>query len=66
MELTICQRLAVISIPLPLNKFRICPRPKVTLEMRTAVFTFSFARALNKKPLKMTSSRKPTQSMLRI
>ena len=38
--------------------------PKVTLEIATARFTFVLHRALNKKPRKITSSKKPTHSIL--
>ena len=41
----------------------ICPLPKVTLEMMTADLIWSLAMALNRRPRKITSSRKPTQSM---
>ena len=41
----------------------ICPLPKVTLKMITADLILSLAMVLNRRPRKITSSRKPTQSM---
>ena len=52
------------SIPLPLNKFTIWPRPKVSEDTIMAVFRLSFSIALNSSPRKITSSRNPTQHML--
>lgn len=54
------------SAPEPFIKFMICPMPNVTLETMTAVFMLSLHIALNKNPLKMISSRKPTQNIDKI
>ena len=59
----IWHKLLTKSIPLPLNKFTKCPTPKVTLEIIIADFRLSFAIALNRNPLKITSSINPTQSI---
>ena len=62
----ICTRFSITPIPLPLMRLMICPRPKVTLETTTAHLMLSRDMALNKNPRKISSSRKPTQSILTI
>lgn len=51
------------SMPLPLKRLMICPMPKVTLEMMIADLVLSFAMDVNRNPLKITSSKNPTQSI---
>ena len=48
------------------KRFTICPIPKVTLDIIMAIFNPSLHIALNNNPLKITSSKKPTQSILMI
>ena len=60
----ICKMVKGRSLPLPLNRLTIWPRPKVSEDTRMAVLRLFFSIALKSKPRKMTSSRKPTQHIL--
>jgi hypothetical protein len=60
----ICNILSNKLIALPLNKLIICPNPKVILETIIAIFILSLHIALNKKPLKIISSKSPTNNIV--